>query len=76
MPTYDYECNDCGEHHQAQHSMSADKPDCPACGGELTQVFLVAPAVNGAGSGSNDMVEAPSCGAPQGSCSTGMCPYQ
>jgi len=73
MPTYDYECNQCAENHRIQHAMSAEKPACPSCGGELTQVFLVAPAVNGAGSGASDF-DAPACEAPMGACGTGMCP--
>ena len=68
MPTYDYECTGCGKHHRAQHSMSADKPDCPDCGAELKQVFLVAPAVNGADSGGKGESSAPAC-------PTGTCPF-
>jgi hypothetical protein len=52
--------------------MSADKPDCPACGGELKQVFLTAPAVNGVQGGSGTS-EADNC--ETGGCATGTCPF-
>lgn len=33
MPTYDYECQECGEVSEFFHSMSADpKTECPLCG--------------------------------------------
>jgi len=33
MPTYDYQCQDCGHEMEAFHSMKADPlTDCPACG--------------------------------------------
>ena len=33
MPTYDYHCDACGEHHEIFHSMSEDaRRKCPACG--------------------------------------------
>ena len=76
MPTYDYECTKCGEPHQAQHAMSADKPDCPACGAELMQVFLTAPAISGTSSGSGSSTDFGSCDAPAGACGTGACPFQ
>ncbi len=77
MPTYDYECTQCGKPHQAQHSMSAPKPKCPSCGGELTQVILMAPAVSGANFGAGSSASAPACETPSGpSCSTGTCPFQ
>lgn len=80
MPTYDYECSKCGAPHQAQHSMSADKPACPACGGELERVFLVAPAVHG-GSAQSSFA---SCASDDGACAVntspcgpgGGCPFQ
>ena len=49
--------------------MSADKPDCPDCGGELERVFLVAPAINGVnGGGGSRTTEADAC-------PTGTCPF-
>ncbi|MHB8886586.1 MAG: FmdB family zinc ribbon protein [Methylovirgula sp.] len=47
MPTYDYHCTNCGLPFQATHSIAADRPSCPQCGGRVEQVFLVAPAVHG-----------------------------
>ncbi|MEZ5839707.1 MAG: zinc ribbon domain-containing protein [Hyphomicrobiales bacterium] len=75
MPTYDYRCTGCGEQHRLQHSMSADKPDCPACGGALEQIFITAPAIAGATSGTS-AAEFASCGVPGGGCATGTCPFQ
>ncbi len=75
MPTYDYECAACGENHRLQHAMSADTPDCPACGGSLDQVFLTAPAIGGTNGGSGASADDfPACEAP--ACATGTCPYQ
>jgi putative FmdB family regulatory protein len=71
MPTYDYECTKCHQPHRANHSMNADKPACPACGGELKQVFLVAPATHGASSGGDH--DFGNCGT--GACPTGTCPF-
>jgi putative FmdB family regulatory protein len=47
MPTYDYRCPNCHTQFQAQHAMTAAKPDCPACGAPPDQVILSAPAVHG-----------------------------
>ncbi|HQF30992.1 MAG TPA: zinc ribbon domain-containing protein [Hyphomicrobiales bacterium] len=76
MPTYDYRCTACGEHHRATHSMSAEKPACPACSGTLEQVFLTAPAIAGASSGAGDFGDFGSCSMPGGGCATGTCPFQ
>jgi putative FmdB family regulatory protein len=40
MPTYEYACNNCGEHLEVVQSFS-DKPltKCPSCGGKLRKVF-------------------------------------
>ncbi len=32
MPTYDYECTDCGFEFEEFHSMSTTRRRCPACG--------------------------------------------
>jgi putative FmdB family regulatory protein len=37
MPTYEYRCEECGEHFELVESMSepgAAKPQCPKCRGE------------------------------------------
>lgn len=40
MPTYDYECKDCGHHFEAFHSMSADPlTDCPKCDGSVQRLL-------------------------------------
>ena len=40
MPTYEYACNDCGEHLEVVQSFS-DEPlkKCPSCKGKLRKVF-------------------------------------
>jgi putative FmdB family regulatory protein len=40
MPTYEYRCNDCGEHLEVVQSFS-DEPlkKCPSCKGKLRKVF-------------------------------------
>ena len=40
MPTYDYQCRDCGNVIEVIHSMLADGPSvCERCGGELRRVI-------------------------------------
>jgi putative FmdB family regulatory protein len=40
MPTYEYRCRDCGQHHEVVQSFTDDAlTECPACGGELRKVF-------------------------------------
>ncbi len=40
MPTYEYECESCGERHEAvQRFSDAPLTDCPRCGGPLRRVF-------------------------------------
>ena len=34
MPTYVYECSDCGEIMEIYHSMSEDRTTCEVCGAE------------------------------------------
>ena len=36
MPSYVYECSDCGEVVEVFHSMSEEKTDCETCGAENT----------------------------------------
>jgi putative FmdB family regulatory protein len=46
MPTYDFECSNCGHQDEIIQSMSADSTkDCPACDAKasFTKVFLTAP---------------------------------
>src|SRR4051812_20948553 len=46
MPTYEYECEDCGRFEAIQRvSARNDAPMCPACGGAGRRVILTAPAV-------------------------------
>jgi len=40
MPTYEYECKSCGEHHDVVQKFGDDPlTECPACGGPLRKVF-------------------------------------
>ena len=40
MPTYQYQCTDCGEPLEIQQSFTDDAlTECPACGGRLRKVF-------------------------------------
>ena len=40
MPTYQYQCTECGEPLEAQQSFSDPSlTECPACGGRLRKVF-------------------------------------
>ncbi len=40
MPTYEYECQNCRERHEAvQRFSDAPLTDCPRCGGPLRRVF-------------------------------------
>lgn len=40
MPTYQYQCTDCGEPLEVHQSFSDDAlTECPACGGHLRKVF-------------------------------------
>ncbi|HUY20937.1 MAG TPA: FmdB family zinc ribbon protein [Acidimicrobiales bacterium] len=40
MPTYEYACRSCGEHHDVVQSIGDDPlTECPSCGGPLRKVF-------------------------------------
>jgi putative FmdB family regulatory protein len=40
MPTYEYRCQDCGEHLEVVQSFQDDPlTECPKCGGTLRKVF-------------------------------------
>ena len=40
MPTYDYECHDCGHHFEAFQSISADPlSNCPKCEGKVSRLI-------------------------------------
>ncbi len=46
MPRYDYRCKKCGHRFEAQHSMTATPPSCPACEHEEVQRLITsAPAI-------------------------------
>lgn len=47
MPSYDYRCEQCDTRFEAHHPIAAPPPPCPDCGGEVSLVFLHAPAVHG-----------------------------
>jgi putative FmdB family regulatory protein len=50
VPIYDYTCVACGHEVEVIHSVHADSPACPECGGQMKKA-LVAPAVHFKGSG-------------------------
>ena len=40
MPTYEYQCKSCGEHHDVVQRFGDDPlTECPSCGGPLRKVF-------------------------------------
>src|SRR5579863_4583274 len=40
MPTYEYQCKSCGEHHDVVQKFGDDPlTECPSCGGPLRKVF-------------------------------------
>lgn len=52
MPTYDYECKDCGHHFEAFHSMSVDPlTECPKCEGRVERQIGTGAGVLFKGSG-------------------------
>lgn len=71
MPTYEYVCEECGEHHEKMQKMS-DVPltKCPACGKDSLTKMISAGNFHLKGSGW--FKDTPSDPAP--SCATGSCP--
>lgn len=66
MPTYDYQCDQCGHRFEAFQQMS-DKPltACPECGGKLRRLIGAGGAVVFKGSGfyaTDYRAPGPSCG--------------
>ena len=52
MPTYDYECSDCGHAFEEFQSMSADPVSaCPKCGGSVKRLIGTGAAIVFKGSG-------------------------
>lgn len=52
MPTYDYECKDCGHRFEAFQSMSDPKlTECPSCGGNVERLLGTGAGVIFKGSG-------------------------
>ena len=52
MPTYDYECSDCGHAFEAFHSMSADPLSvCPECAGTVKRLIGTGAGIIFKGSG-------------------------
>ena len=56
MPTYEYACKECGEHHEVHQSFTDPSlTECPSCGGPLRKVFgNIAIAFKGSGFYKND----------------------
>jgi len=72
MPTYDYQCDDCG-HHFEQFQKMSDTPvkTCPECGGKVNRLIGTGAAVIFKGSGfhSTDYRNSrPSCGRDRPCC--------
>ena len=52
MPTYDYECSDCGHAFEAFHSMSAEPLSaCPECSGTVKRLIGAGAGILFKGSG-------------------------
>ncbi len=52
MPTYDYECSDCGHAFEAFHSMSAEPLSiCPECSGSVKRLIGAGAGILFKGSG-------------------------
>jgi putative FmdB family regulatory protein len=74
MPTYEYECRDCGHRFEKFQAMS-DKPvkKCPDCGGRARRMIGAGAAVIVRGSASRGASPPLPCGRDE-SCKT--CPYE
>ncbi|MFD4786184.1 FmdB family zinc ribbon protein [Streptomyces sp. NPDC058459] len=66
MPTYQYQCKDCGEGLEAVQKFTDDAlTDCPSCGGPLKKVFSAVGIVfKGSGFYRNDSRGASSSSSP------------
>ncbi len=73
MPTYQYQCTECGESLEVQQSFSEDAlTECPACRGRLRKVFnAVGVVFKGSGFYRNDSRAGTGSGSGTGSTSTG-----
>jgi len=72
MPTYDYQCDDCGHHFERFQKMS-DTPvkTCPECGGKVRRLIGTGAAIIFKGSGfyATDYRDSrPSCGRDRPCC--------
>ena len=74
MPTYEYQCTECGKHFERFQNLSdAPVETCPKCGGGVERLISGGGAIivkGGAGSRPTCGLEAPCCGAdsPCGYC--------
>jgi len=72
MPTYDYQCDDCGRRFEQFQKMSAPPAKtCPECGGKVNRLIGAGAAVivKGSGSHSTDYrTSRPSCGRDRPCC--------
>lgn len=64
MPSLDFRCTRCQTVFEARRAAASPNPACPACGGAVEAVFLVAPAFHGfAAAGRNAAAGSlPACG--------------
>ncbi|MGV9787091.1 FmdB family zinc ribbon protein [Streptomyces sp. NPDC003435] len=73
MPTYQYQCKDCGEGLEAVQKFTDDAlTECPSCGGPLKKVFSAVGIVfKGSGFYRNDSRGASSSSSPAAKSSSG-----
>ncbi len=69
MPTYEYQCTDCGSKFEVRASMQERekglKPDCPTCGSTRAVAVLSIVAIgSGRGAGWSGCGSGPGCCAP------------
>ncbi|MGO9096932.1 MAG: FmdB family zinc ribbon protein [Bryobacteraceae bacterium] len=75
MPLYEYRCSSCGaQFEQLRRMQDAGAPvACPKCQAPGAERLL--PAIS-SHSGASPSQPASPCGAPDGACGSGRCPYQ